>query len=146
MPKVIDQRRYERIIDDTGQPTYRFIRFLEELTGNSNSMLSDLSGLNEFDDLFKDSAFEQLKNDIAIVSLDHEAVANQTVICTASITVLLPPEPDDQERVRIQGTRGKVIIDGNGHNTNGETDTIMRRNYTAWDFMFIAELDEWIIV
>jgi len=40
--RVLVNRRLERILDPSGEPTHRFMRFLEELTESSNNNSEDI--------------------------------------------------------------------------------------------------------
>ncbi len=148
--KTIVQRRGEPLFERNGEPTHRFIRFLEELNGNSNEMIDALTGFNEFDDLISESAKEQLLNDVVSTDVDYTTVGDQVIICTAALTVTLSDEPEDQERVKVIIANGDVTVSGNGKLINKKADvTIIFKNLVTigvLDIIYILELDEWFIV
>lgn len=147
--KTIVQRRLEKIIDKNGEPTHRFMRFLEELNGNSNEMINSLTGFNEFDDLITESAKDQLLLDVVSTAVNYTTVGDQVIKCTSALTVTLNDEPEDQEKAKILVTNGDVKIDGNGRNIDGATDvTIVFANIqppATVDCLYLVETDEWII-
>lgn len=152
MAKLIAPRRGEFLTPD-GNPTPRFIQYLESLTGSTNTSNEDiitifdrLTGFNEFDELFEADAVEQIKDDVVITSVNYTTIGNQSVVCTGKITVTLNAEPEDQELVKVLATTFRVDIDGNGNAINGETDAIIRRNFTTWDIIYLVEIDGWRII
>jgi len=48
MTDIIVPRRGEKLLDENGEPTLRFIRWMEDLTGNSNLSGSELSAIHSF--------------------------------------------------------------------------------------------------
>jgi len=48
MTDIIVPRRGEKLLDENGEPTLRFIRWMEDLTGNSNLSGSELSAIQSF--------------------------------------------------------------------------------------------------
>lgn len=149
MPFTIAQRRFEKIVGKDGQPTLRFIRFLEELNGNSNEFIDLFSGFNEFDDLINNTAKEQLISDVVSTDVDYTTIGDQIIKCTDALTIFLNSEPDDQEKSKILVTNGDVKIDGQGKNIDGDTDvTIVFANIqppAIVDCLYLVETDEWII-
>lgn len=148
--EIITQSRYEQILEKNGEPTHRFMRFLESLTGGTNDNTSALTGLNQFDDLLNNTAKEQLLSDVVSTAVNYTTIGDQTVICTAALTVTLNDEPDDQERVKVIIANGDVTVSGNGKLINKDTDqTVIFKNLVTTgtlDIVYIIELDEWFIV
>jgi len=91
------------------------------------------------------AALKESRN-IEVTAIDYTTVTNETVICIDSVTITLNAEPDIQELVVIHAANGKVTIDGNGKTINGETDALIRDDFTTWDVLYITELDSWIII
>jgi len=148
--ETIVQRRFEKIVEKDGQPTLRFITFLESLTGNSNEFIGLFSGFNEFDDLVSNTVKEQSRLDVVSTAVDYTTIGDQTIICADALTVILNDEPDDQERVKVIIANGDVTVSGNGKLINKETDqTVIFKNLVTTgtlDIIYIIELDEWFIV
>lgn len=48
MTDIIVPRRGEKLLDENREPTLRFIRWMEDLTGNSNSSGGELSAIQSF--------------------------------------------------------------------------------------------------
>lgn len=156
--KIIVPRRPEDWFtvgtDRNGKPTIEFtlraFRFFESVTDNSNVSLDDiakaLAGLTEFDDIFSESAQDQLRDDVVVTAADYTTIGDQIIVATDELTVTLNATPEDRELVKIHANNGRVDIDANGKTINGETDAIIRRNFTTWDILYIVELDSWIII
>lgn len=152
--QILVQRRFESLFnvkkDMAGsiiiEPTHRFMRFLEELTGNSNEFISTFTDLNEFDDLFQPDANDQVKDDVVVTAVDYTTIGNQTVVCTNTITIKLNDEPDDRELAKIHASDGRVDINGNGKKINKQDDVIIKRNFTTLDILYLVEMDEWVII
>lgn len=149
--KTIVDRRGEPLIKSNGEPTHRFIRFLEELNGNSNEFIDTVTGLYEFDDLagLVNSLLPK-KPDIKVTTTDYTTVGDQTVICTDALTVALNAEPKDREQVKVIISNGDVAVSGNGKQINKDTDqTVIFKNLVTTatlDIVYILETDEWFII
>jgi len=156
--KIIVPRRpedwFESITDRNGKPalefTLRAFRFFEAVTDNGNTSLDDiaraLAGLTEFDDIFTESAKDQLRDNVVVTAVDLATIGDQIIVATDKLTVTLNATPQDRELVKIHANNGRVDIDANGKTINGESDAIIRRNFTTWDILYIVELDSWIII
>jgi len=156
--KIIVPRRpedwFESGTDRKGKPTLEFtlraFRFFEAVTDNSNVSLDDiaraLAGLTEFDDIFTESAKDQLKDDVVVTAVDLTTIGDQIIVATDKLTVKLNATPQDRELVRVHANNGRVDIDANGKKINDELVAIIRRNFTTWDILYIVELDSWIII
>ena len=151
MPEpIIPPRRREEFFNEDGTFTLRALRFFEELTDNSNVSLDDiaraLAGLTEFDDIFTESAKDQLKDDVVVTAVDITTIGDQIIVATEKLTVKFNATPQDRELLKIQATNGRLKLNGNGKKINGELDAIIRRNFTTWDILYVVELDSWIII
>lgn len=156
--KIIVPRRPEDWFtagtDRNGKPTFEFtlraFRFFEAVTDNSNVSLDDvaraLAGLTEFDDIFTESAKDQLRDNVVVTAVDYTTIGDQIIVTTDKLTVTLNATPQDRELVKIHANNGRIDIDANGKTINGEPDAIIRRNFTTWDVLYIVELDSWIII
>lgn len=149
--KTIVNRRAERLIKENGEPTHRFIRFLEELNANSNEFIGDLTGFNEFDDLVGIvNALLPNKPDIKVTTINYTTIGDQTIICTDALTVTLNAEPKDREIVKVIISNGDVTVSGNGKLINKLTSvTITFKNLVTTatlDIVYILKTDEWFII
>ena len=143
MPKLIPPRRGESLTKD-GVGTLRFLEYLERTAAEVNNNTDDQT---EFED---NTGFVLTQRDflrsVSVQSADYTTSESEIVICTAKMIVTLNSNPDDQELVSIQASNGVVIVDANGNTINGETDAVIRRNYTTWDLIFLVEIKGWIII
>ena len=151
MKETIVDRRGEILIKPNGEPTHRFIRFLEELNSNSNGFISALTGLYEFDDQqnFIDALLPK-KDDVVVTSSDYTTISDQVVICNGTLTVYLNDKPEDRELVKVIISNGDVTVNGNGKLLNKETgQTVIFKNLittATLDIVYILETDEWFII
>ena len=151
LTNTIAQRRLENIIDENGNPTLRFMRFLEDLNSNSNEFIKEFSGFNEFDEVSPFlSAFMPNKDDVVVTDIDYTTITNQIIICTDALIISLNAEPKDRETAKVLITNGDVQILGNGKLVMNETDvqviTADVQGIVTLDFMYTVETDSWWIV
>lgn len=148
MKKTIVQRRFEKILDPNGEPTHRFMRFLEELNGNSNEVIDQLTDFYEFDDLWQSAtAKEQVKSSYVTTSTDYTTIGDESIICTDALTINLNETPDDQEKVTLKITNGDVTIDGGSRLVDNETDITIDfsevQGLPLVTFIYLIETDSW---
>lgn len=93
-----------------------------------------------------EARLDYLEGSTIVTAIDHTTEGNQTVICTASLTVTLALDPLDRDLVVIKATNGNVTINGNGNNIDGDNTVIIRRNFTGLDMQYSLEADAWFIV
>ena len=106
--------------------------------------------LTEFDDIHMPIIQDEIHSDVISTAVSLTTSGNQTIICTAAVTITLNLTPDDQEIATVVIQGGDVTIDGNGRNIMGDTDiTINFDNLEAdatIDCKYILETNEWIVV
>ena len=76
---------------------------------------------------------------------DYTAVKGDYIRMTQGLTVTLPADPEDGDRVAVTDINGKAadedfIIDGNGETIYGEDDTKMNVKYFAEVFQFAEDI------
>lgn len=147
MPKLIPPRRGELLTKD-GIGTLRFLDYLEgtaaEVNNNTDNNTDNQTELEDNTGVVLTR--RDFLRSVSVQSADYTTSESELVICTDKITVTLNSKPDDQELVSIQASNGVVIVDANGNTINGETDAVIRRNYTTWDLIFLVEIKGWIII
>lgn len=80
------------------------------------------------------------------ISTNLTTSGNQTLVCTAALTVTLNDKPQDGETVRVKSTNGDVTISGNGKNIDGESTYTIVVNYECINCVYSVLDDEWFIV
>lgn len=143
MAILVPRRRID-FFDANGEPTLRFIRFLESLTNVSNSIATGAEFRDEISEL--DGEISGIAGNVVVTASDYTTSESEIIICTSALTVFLNPEPIDQEVAVVNIRGGRVDIDASGKLINGESTAIIRRKYTTWDIIYILELDEWVII
>ena len=172
MADIIVPRRREDFFNANGEPTLRFIRFLEDLTGNTNVSSNDITeiqdaltefddihapdlteiedDLTEFDDIHMPNVEDEIHSDVISTAVSLTTSGTQTIICTAAVTITLNANPDDQEIATVVIQNGDVTIEGNGRNVMGDTDvTVIFLNLQSdatLDFKYILETNEWVAI
>ncbi len=93
------------------------------------------------------SEIASLKYSYVDVSGSHTTSGNEFVNVTASSTVLLNNEPDDNEKaiIRIDGDFN-CVISGNGRNINGESTVTIFIEKTSLNIIYNLNSDAWFIV
>jgi hypothetical protein len=77
------------------------------------------------------------------ISSDITTSGNQTLVCTAALTVTLNASPKDGELVRIKRVSGQTIIDGNSRSIDGDSTYTMLVDYEGVQVVYSALDDEW---
>jgi hypothetical protein len=85
-------------------------------------------------------------NNYYSISSAHTTAGDQRLIATSTLTITLNSLPQDQERVRVKVSGDiTVTVDGNGTNINGDSNAILYIDQTLVDFVYYAELGEWVV-
>ena len=157
---ITPPRRGEFLTAD-GQPTHRFITWIESLTAQSNEVTSEVSETSEL--ISSDSGVveevEGLGNELALLtppqieeteviatSTDFTTTGSQIIICTntGSIDITLNPNPDDGEQlhIKMQNT-GRVNVIGE---IDGDTKKAIVLRYDSPHLIFTIDAGEWSII
>ena len=169
---IITPRRREDFFDENGNPTLRFVRWIEAVTGNTNISSNDVTeiqaaltefddihapdlteiedALTEFDDIHMPNVEDEIHSDVISTAVSLTTSGTQTIICTAAVTITLNASPDDQEIATVVIQNGDVTIEGNGRNVMGDTDvTVIFLNLQSdatLDLKYILETNEWVAI
>ena len=169
---IITPRRREDFFDKNGNPTLRFVRWIEAVTGNTNISSNDVTeiqaaltefddihapdlteiedALTEFDDTHMPNVEDEIHSDVISTATSLTTSETQTIICTAAVTITLNANPDDQEIATVVIQNGDVTIEGNGRNVMGDTDvTVIFLNLQSdatLDLKYILETNEWVAI
>ncbi len=173
MTDIIVPRRREDIFDASGELTLRYVRWMEEVSGNVNTSSGDIAeiqddltefddinipvvedeiqdNLTEFDDIHIPIVQDEIHSDAISTAISLTTSGTQTITCTAAVTITLNANPDDQEIATVVIQNGDVTIQGNGRNVMGDTDvTVIFLNLQSdatLDFKYILETDEWVAI
>ena len=144
-----------------GEPTLRFITWIESLTAQSNETTGEVSETSEL--ISSDSGVveevEGLGNELALVtpppieeteviatSTDFTTTGSQIIICTNTIpiNITLNPNPDEGEQlhIKMQNT-GSVNLIGP---IDGETEITIINRYDAPHLIFTVDAWEFSII
>lgn len=142
-PEVNNNPQLKKAFDDV----YFILFQMWKRTGAGDDFISNLQDeQQQFESTPKVDVSDEIKDDVVVTSNDYLTIGDQTIICTAKLTVTLNATPDDRELVKVHANNGRVDIKGNGKKINKEDDAIIRRNFTTWDILYIVEIDEWVII
>lgn len=142
---IITPRRREDFFDRTGEPTLRFVKWIELVTGQTNtstieiesSAVSGIYSLNAGDDK------SDIKRTITVNS-DHTALVGDFVNAKSNATVKFPKYPTSKAVVIIRnGDGSRIKLNGNGKNMNGESSGTLSRKGTSIEFYYFIDSDEW---
>ena len=144
-----------------GEPTLRFITWIESLTAQSNEVTSEVSETSEL--ISSDSGVveevEGLGNELALLtppqieeteviatSTDFTTTGSQIIICTnaTTITITLNATPDDVEQVHIvRQNTGAVTVSGA---INGDTALTIGNRYSSPHLVYTIDSGEWSLI
>ena len=160
MAELIPPRRGE-FLTANGEPTQRFIAWIESLTTDVNETVGEvseaselISGSSEADEIGQEAevdlafimphSIEPLE--VITTNADYTTTGlERLVIAESDITITLNHLPDDLEVVSIKraSTDGAVIVSGA---IDGDTEYNMTQNYESIELIFSASSDEWLII
>ena len=161
MVDLISPRRGEFFTHD-GEPTKRFITWIENLTTTTNTTVTeivsdkvrevfpwDYSDTSAVDQVALQSLYSSMIPEVkqwraVTATQNYTALDHDFVNATRSITVKFPQYPPEGAAITIRNGDGSSIkLDGNGKKLNSETTGIINRKGTAIDFYYFIDSGEW---
>lgn len=171
MPEnVIVPRRREDFFMPNGDPTLRFIRFLESLTGATNE---NTTIIVDNSDAIAELAEDSIKFSDATIGVDADEIAQDYqddftyqyepikwnavsvqsgytmnswdfVNAKLNAVITFPLYPDEGEQVAVRNGDGTNIkLKGNGRKINDSADGYLNTKGTAITFYYFINTDEW---
>lgn len=144
-----------------GEPTLRFITWIESLTTQTNEVVSEISETSELisGSSLADEITEELEVDLTLItpsfpteievistSANFTTTGDQVIICTntAAITITLNATPDDGEQVHIKRQNiGALTVSGA---IDGSTSLEIGLRYSSPHLVFTLAANEWSII
>jgi len=161
MADLITPRRGEFFTHD-GEPTKRFITWIENLTTTTNTTVTeiisdkvreifpwDYSDSSAADNVALQSLFSSLIPEIkqwraVTVTSDYTALDHDFINAKSGATVKFPKYPSEGAAITIRNGDGTQIkLAGNGKKMNNEFSGIINNNGTSIDFYYFLDSDEW---
>lgn len=156
---IIPPRRGE-FFTPGGEPTIRFITWIENLTLDVNTTVGEVSEVSELISGGSESneLIEGVEADISLItpqiidevevistSADFTTTGSQIIICTntASIDITLNANPNDGEQVHIKRQKGGVTVIGN---IDGDTRKSIILRYDSPHLIYTIAANEWSII
>ena len=156
---ITPPRRGEFLTAD-GQPTHRFITWIESLTSQTNTSTVDIVTLDlaekypwptglQASDIDQRFNFPQPTNEprFRAVTATQNYTANDYEFINAkgSSTITLVKYPVENSVIIIRNGDGSNInLSGNGKTINGSLAGILRREQTAIELYYFIDSDEWL--
>lgn len=156
---IITPRRREDFFDKDGEPTLRFIRWVELVTGQTNDSSEVIEGnavaesypwptnqLLEEAASFNYPAIEQTVKQLRTVttSIDYTAVDGDFINAKAKSQIKFPKYPADNSVIIVRNGDGtRIKLNGNGKNINGSLTGAISRKGTSIEFHYFIDTDEW---
>jgi hypothetical protein len=158
---IITPPRRGEFLTANGEPTQRFITWIESLTTITNEVSGEISEASELisGSSEADEVLDGLQTDLAFItplaeqdaqvitaSADYTTTGSQIIICTntADITITLNLTPDDTEQVHIvRQNTGAVTVSGA---INGDTTLQIGQRYSSPHLVFTVAANEWSII
>ena len=151
-------RRGEFLTKD-GEPTHRFITWIESLTSQSNETVTEIINTNiresypfptglQASDIEKSFNFPQPIQPpqfrAVTVTSNHTATDHEFINATRSSTISLPEYPIENSVIIIRnGDSSSIKLSGNGKNINGSSTGVLTRQGTSIEFYYFLASDEW---
>jgi len=172
MPEnVIVPRRREDFFMPNGDPTLRFIRFLESLTGATNE---NTTIIVDNSDAIAELAEDSIKFSDAIIGVDADEIAQDYqddftyqyepikwnavsvqsgytmnswdfVNAKLNAVITFPLYPDEGDGIVVRnGDGSRIKLIGNGRNINGSSTGLLQRKSTSIEFYYFINDNEWL--
>ena len=141
---IITPRRREDFFDQAGEPTLRFIRWIELVTQQTNLSTGDMDSNSIADNYTWQVGEEEKKVKTVATSADYTARPFDFVNATNRATVTFPSNPEEDDLIIIRNGDGSTItLSGNGKNMNGSATGELTTEGTAIEFYYFIASDEW---
>ena len=144
-----------------GEPTHRFITWIESLTTQVNTSTTEIintnvretypwplssEATNSVQNLFSSSnepSFEKLT--AITVTSSYTAQSNDFINAALGVTITFPKYPEEGAVFVVRNGDGSAIkLLGNGKSLNGSTTGTLSRKGTAIEFYYFIDSDEWL--
>ena len=159
MVAIVTPRRREDFFDERGEPTLRFVSWIELVTSQTNSSTETIADdavaeaypwptsqlLEETRD-FSYPPIEQAANEIRTVttSVNYTALDGDFINAKANAQITFPEYPNENAVIIVRNGDGSNIkLVGNGKNMNGESTGQLTREGTSIEFHYFIDSDEW---
>ena len=160
MATITPPKRGE-FLTSRGEPTLRFITWIESLTSVTNETSGEVSETSELisGSSLADEIVDELEVDLSLItpvtaiekevistSADFTTTGDQIIICTntAAITITLNATPDESEQVHIvRQNTGAVTVSGA---INGDTSLTIGQRYSSPHLIYTVDAGEWNII
>ena len=156
---IITPRRREDFFDDKGDPTLRFIRWVELVTGQTNTTTVEVESADVAEKYpwptnqtideatgFNYPAIETTVSDIRAVTVtsNYTAVDGDFINAKSNAQITFPKYPEENSVIIVRNGDGSTIkLLGNGKNMNGESTGQLTRKGTSIEFHYFIDSDEW---
>jgi hypothetical protein len=156
---IITPRRKEEFFDRNGDPTLRFIRWMELVTGQTNTTSTTVEGSSIFgnygwpsgdpssdENNFNYPAIQREESQIRAVTAtsNYTALPYDFVNAKNNSTITFPLYPIENSVIIVRNGDGSTIkLSGNGRNMNGEPSGELTRQGTSIEFYYFIESNEW---
>lgn len=151
---IIVPRRREDFFDESGDPTHRFIRWIESVTGQTNTSSENIEGAEQAltstgsrvsRNAARIDGLEFIRFRVVEVTADYTAAPFEIVICnnTVPITITLEPNAvmEDQIHVKRKQSAARVIVSGA---IDGEIERTI--NIKNWSDFYVFGKTEWAVI
>jgi hypothetical protein len=159
MTDIIPPRRGE-FLTANGEPTQRFITWIESLTLQGNTNTTEIINTNvreawpwpttelpeESQKFTYPTLLPELKRFRAVtVTQSYTAVDHDFINAKQSSTITLPQYPEENSVIIVRNGDGSSIkLSGNGKKINGSSTGILQRKTTAIEFYYFIDSGEWV--
>jgi len=141
---IITPRRREDFFDQSGEPTLRFIRWIELVTQQTNLTSNDIESNSIADNYTWQVGEEEKKVTAVTKSTDYTARPFDFVNAKSGAAIAFPANPKEDDFIVIRNGDGtKITLSGNGKNMNGSATGELTTEGTAIEFYYFIASDEW---
>ena len=141
---IITPRRREDFFDLAGEPTLRFIRWIELVTQQTNLTTNDIESNSIADNYTWQVGEEEKKVAAVTTSSDYTAKPFDFVNAINGSAVTFPLNPKEDDLIIVRNGDGSTItLSGNGKNMNSSATGELTVEGTAIEFYYFIDSNEW---
>jgi hypothetical protein len=151
---IIVPRRKEDFFDERGDPTHRFVRWIESVTGQTNTSAIEVenneqvltsTGSRVSRNAARIDGLEFIRFRVVEVTADYTASPFEIVICNNVVPITITLEPnaviEDQIHVKRKQSAAQVTVSGT---IDGDTGRII--NVQNWSDFYVFGATEWAVI
>ncbi len=158
MATITPPRRGEFLTAD-GQPTHRFITWIESLTAQTNTSTTEIisAAIEEKYPWPTNQPFDEIKEfeyptipaevkqfNAVTITGSYTAVDHDFINAKENALIVFPQYPDENSVIIVRnGDGSNITLSGNGKNINGSSTGLIRRKETSIEFYYFLDSDEW---